>query len=297
MMPVSQEEKDDDDDDTMTGGFVNMTTPDSARKLLWWVLTFLWAVAAKKIPGCTLQLVDTAPVERWCTMVCKTCFGPSTSIATPPTLPTSPSHLNLHFGAIVHSLERLAQLADERTKQDQTKKEPKGFKKLEPFTQAMILFTSEPITDDVDTERTQPVDSYTRLLQLGNIAQAKIHLNHMLQVVHKCLVNLPYSTVNAILNSHLTWADQTNPEAFSVFSCFKPDLSTTDTSSDDFLALQLKSAEGKGLSDADIAHSTKVIHRIPHDENQLGKFIAGFALILLIIFGLKLTVCEAVSSW
>ena len=137
-------------------------------------------------------------------MVRKTCFGPSASIATPPTLPPSHSHLDFHFGAVVHSLECLAQLANERTKQDQTDKEPKGFKKLEPFTQAMILFASEPITDEVNTECTQPVDSYTHLLQLRNVTQAKIHLNHMLQVVHKFPVNLPYLTINAILNGHLT---------------------------------------------------------------------------------------------
>jgi hypothetical protein len=119
----------------------------------------------------------------------------------------------------------------------------------------------------------------------------------MLQVVHKCPVNLPYSTVNAILNGRLTWADQTNPEAFSVFSCFKLGPSTTDTSSDNFLALQLKSAEGKGLSDANLAHSTKVIHRIPHDEHQLGEIIAGFALVLSIIFGPKSTICKAMSCW
>jgi hypothetical protein len=131
----------------------------------------------------------------------------------------------------------------------------------------------------------------------GMLPKAKIHLNHTLQVVHKCPVNLPYSTINAILNGRLTWADQTNPEAFSVFSCFKPGPSTTDTSSDDFLALQLKSAEGKGLSDADVARSTKVIHRIPHDEHQLGEFIASFALVLSIIFSPKSSICEAVSSW
>ena len=109
----------------------------------------------------------------------------------------------------------------------------------------MILFASEPTTNDVDADCTKLVDSYTRLLQLGNVAQAKIHLDHMLQVVHKCPVNLPYSTMNTVLNGHLTWADQTNPEACSIFSCFKPGPSATDTSSNNFLALQLKSAGGK----------------------------------------------------
>lgn len=43
--------------------------------------------------------------------------------------------------------------------------------------------------------------------------------------------------------------------------------------------------EGKGLSDADVACSTKVIHQIPLDEHQLGEFVASFALVLPLAFG------------
>lgn len=102
--------------------------------------------------------------------------------------------------------------------------------------------------------------------------------------------------MNTILNGHLTWADQTNPEAFLIFLCFKPGPSPTDTSSDDYLALQLKSAEGKGLSYVDIARSTKVVHRIPLDEYQLGEFIARFAIVLSLIFGPKAAICEAMRG-
>jgi hypothetical protein len=106
-----------------------------------------------------------------------------------------------------------------------------------------------------------------------------------------------------ILNGCLTWANQTIPEAFSIFSCFKPGLSTTDMSSDDFLALQLKSStsEGKDVYNADISHSpasTKTIHQIaPLNEHQLRDFITSFALVLSLLFGLKSTICEAMGSW
>lgn len=91
-------------------------------------------------------------------------------MASPSPPPTSPGHLDLRFGIVVHSLEHLAQLANEPTKQDQTKKEPKGFNKLKPFTQVMILFASEPPSNNVTIDCTQLVNSYTHLLQLGNVA-------------------------------------------------------------------------------------------------------------------------------
>jgi hypothetical protein len=91
------------------------------------------------------------------------------------------------------------------------------------------------------------------------------------------------ATVNAILNGRLTWSDHTNPEAFSIFACFKPGPSNIGTTQDDFLALQLKSLEGQGLSEADVIRSTKVTFRAPQDEHQLGEFIGAFSLVLTII--------------
>jgi hypothetical protein len=168
----------------------------------------------------------------------------------------------------------------------------------------MILFASEPqtISDDNDTftmgPRTQLVASYAKLLSLGNVAQAKLHLDVTLQTQHKCPISLPLATVNAILNGRLTWSDHTNPKAFSIFACFKPGASAlVGTSSDEFLALQLKRAKGKGLSDADIARSTKVEHRVPTNVHELGEFIGAFSLVLAFIFGPNATVHQAVHGW
>jgi hypothetical protein len=195
-------------------------------------------------------------------------------------------------------LERVVQLADERMKTDQLDKDQKSFKKLEPFTQEMILFASEPLEADDDTgnpvlvNRTTPVESYARLIRLGNVAQAKLYLDKVIMVKHKCPVSLPLATVNAIMNGRLTWSDHSNPEAFSIFACFKPGPSVIGADSDDFLALQLKSSEGQGLSDSDVARSTKVMLRIPKDEHQLGEFVSAFTIVLSIIFGPNSTVCQ-----
>jgi hypothetical protein len=130
------------------------------------------------------------------------------------------------------------------------------------------------------------------------VAQAKLHLDVTLQTQHKCPVSLPLAMVNAILNGRLTWSDHTNPKAFSIFSCFKPGASAlVGTSSNEFLALQLKSAKGKGLSDADIARSTKVEHRVPTNVHELGEFIGAFSLVLAFIFGPNATVHQAVHGW
>jgi hypothetical protein len=59
----AQHDNDDDDDDE------NAAPPESAQQILEWVPMFLWAVAAKVITGCTYQLVNSAPVECWCTSV------------------------------------------------------------------------------------------------------------------------------------------------------------------------------------------------------------------------------------
>jgi hypothetical protein len=282
---------------------------DSAKHILSFVPVFLWAVALKKITGCAYDMTDSAPATRWCSFVRNECFGPNTNgnnSLDDPGLATSPppAHsLDLRFGSVVSGLERVVQLADERMKTDQTDKDQKAFKKLEPFTQDMILFASEPLTDDNDAgnpihvTRTRPVESYARLICLGNVAQAKLHLNNVIMVKQKCPVSLPIATVNAIINCRFTWSDHSNPEAFSIFACFKPGPSAVGADSDDFLALQLKSSEGQGLSDSDIARSTKVQLRIPHDEHQLGEFVGAFAIVLSIIFGPNSTVCQVIQGW
>jgi hypothetical protein len=129
------------------------------------------------------------------------------------------------------------------------------------------------------------------------VAQAKLNLDHILQTVHKCPVSLPLATVNAILYGRFTWSDETTPEAFSIFACFQSEPSAVGTHSDDYLALQLKSSEGLGLSDADVSQSTKVILRIPRTEHQLAEFIGAFALVLSILFGPRAVIHIAVQGW
>jgi len=304
----NESRSDDDDDDDDNDKDENTAPPGSARAILEWIPMFLWAVATKAATGCPYALVDTAPMERWCASVRAKCFGPllhvdpgSNGNSPPTTVPSN--QLDIRLGALTSTLERMAQMQDERTKAEKDEKEIKAFRKLEPFTQEMILFASEPAETDADTDiftiapRLQPVSSYAKLLALGNVAQAKLHLDLAIQTRHKCPISLPLATVNAILNGRLTWSDHTNPEAFSIFACFKPGALAINTTSDEFLALQLKSSEGKGLSDADVARSTRVEHRAPRDVHELGEFIGAFALILAFIFGSSSTVHKAINGW
>jgi hypothetical protein len=259
----------------------NPPPTDSAKHILSFVPIFLWAVAIKKITGCAYDMTESTSTIKWCSFVRHQCFGSHPTGTNPTDTPgLEPHSLDLRFGSVISRLERVVQLADERIKTDQTDKDQKAFKKLEPFTQDMILFASEPLETEDDNgnptlvTRTQPVDSYAQLICLGNVAQAKLHLDNVIMVKHKCPVSLPIATVNAIINGRFTWSDHSSPEAFSIFACFKPGPSTISTDSDDFLALQLKSSEGQGLSDADVARSTKVTLRIPNNEHQQGNLWA-----------------------
>jgi hypothetical protein len=69
------------------------------------------------------------------------------------------------------------------------------------------------------------------------------------------------------------------------------------TTTDDYLAMQLKSAEGQGLSDSDVSRSTKVTLRIPHNEHQLAEFIGAFSLLLSLLFGPSAPIHLAVQGW
>jgi hypothetical protein len=299
------EEKDDDDEDD---DLVDVALPAAtAQSILWKIPVFLWAVATDKIGGCDASIADSLPVERWCATVRRQCFGiPSatTPAHTPGQASThvtpDSSTLETRFGTVLGSLERHFQLADERAAKEKAEKDSKAFLKLEPFTRTMILFVSEPTYDDTGNMETrhQPTDSYAQLLQLGNVAQAKLHLDHVIQTVHKCPASLPLATVNAILHGRFTWSDDTSPEAFSVFACFPPEPSAVNTQhADDFLAMQLKSAEGHGLSDSDVSRSTKVILKVPRTEHQLAEFIGAFALLLSILFGPQATIHLAIQGW
>jgi hypothetical protein len=145
----------------------------------------------------------------------------------------------------------------------------------------MILFVSEWIFDENGNMETrqQPTDSYAQLLQLCNLAQAKVYLDHVIQTVHKCPVSLPLATINAILHGRFMWSDDTSPEAFSIFACFPPEPSTISTHhADNFLAMQLKSAKVHSLSNSEVSRSMKVILKVPRTEHQLAKFIGAHSL-------------------
>jgi hypothetical protein len=181
-----------------------------------------------------------------------------------------PATLETRFGTVLGSLERHFQLADERATKEKAKKDSKAFFKLEPFTRTMILFVSEWTFDKTSKIEIcqQPTNSYDQLLQLGNVAQAKLHLDHMIQTIHKCPVSLPLATVNAILHGRFTWSNDTSPEAFSVFACFPLEPSAINTHhADDFLAMQLKSAKGHGLSNLAVSRRKKVILKVPRNAN------------------------------
>ena len=82
------------------------------------------------------------------------------------------------------------------------------------------------------------------------------------------------------------------PEAFSMLACYHLASSHTMLSMD-AAGLHLKSAEGFGLSDADVAKATKVILLAPQSKDMLANMCAVFAMLLALTFGKKAPVTTA----
>jgi hypothetical protein len=66
---------------------------------------------------------------------------------------------------------------------------------------------------------------------------------------------------------------------------------------EDFLSLQLKSAEGRGLDATDIAQTTKLVFYVPTDIHQLAFATVGFVHLVEIIFGTQSVLYWAIHSW
>ena len=238
---------------------------------------FLWAVCNGHIPSATLLPATSSQAEDWAADVTRRCLARAVTpspTGTHRTAGTSPSD-----DTMVNLATSIAALTDQFAKQEdrlldaKTEKEEKGFAHLPSFTRELILFVSGDVetTDQTGsvttTPRTRPIQSCQELLKLANVALAKQHLDYHLQTVHNCPTSVPMATALAITMGRFTWPNETVPDAFSIFAFAPLELGGATNPTDEFVHLQLKSEEGKGLSDADVSRSMKVQHRLPQTEH------------------------------
>jgi hypothetical protein len=180
----------------------------------------------------------------------------------------------------------------------------KGFEAFPFTTQQMILFASE--RDETGSARSSPVDTYTEILGLTNVAYVAQHLHHHLKTRLGLDVLLPSGFCSAVRMASFISTTNDRPEAFSLFSCGPQPLDKKAStgspdeveSADDLMCMQLKVADSTtGLSDKDIKKLTLVRHVVPRDFRALAELFANIAGVTELIFGTTAPVILMLGSW
>jgi hypothetical protein len=169
-----------------------------------------------------------------------------------------------------------------------------GFHKFASHVQRMILNASPP--DDIvivdgpshrDTSsRTEPVDSYTDILKTSTHATAKQFLDHHLNTVHNCQVDIPPSLASSVLSGFLIWSRMDVPGAFSLLSLPPPSARgyRSIQSDEDRAKSELEAGEGRGLSAGAIASATKLLHIAPMDVPEFQDTLFNFISLCVTLF-------------
>ena len=281
-------------------------TDELASTIMADAVRFLWAASNGHVTSATIIPATSSKAEDWAASITRRCLARA---VTPSPTGHRPAGTSPSDNTMVTLATSIAALTDQFAKQEdrlmeaKTEKEEKGFSRLPAFTRELILFvsgdveTTDPSGAVTTSPRTRPVQSYQDLLKLANVALAKQHLDYHLQTVHNCPTSVPMATALAITMGRFTWPNETVPDAFSIFAFAPMDLGGTTNPTDEFVHLQLKSDEGKGLSDADVARSTKVQHRLPRTEHSLGHMFAAFGIVLQVLFGEESDPFRAMQGW
>ena len=157
----------------------------------------------------------------------------------------------------------------------------------------MVINASELIPNGMTNDNGDPItdcttfmDSYQQFLEQPSSGATKQFLDHYLNDKKHCSTNVPLSTCVTLYLGSICWMGIMKPKAFSMLACYHLASSHTMLSMD-AAGLHLKSAEGSGLSDADVAKATKVILLLPWSMDMLAKLCTIFAMLLALALGKK----------
>jgi len=178
---------------------------------------------------------------------------------------------------------------------------------MQSFVVHMILNALEEIDEDTVDEngdpvpsRTDFVDSYKPILECSTAGSTKQLLDHYLNNEKMCCANIPLSTCMAIQTGKLKWTDLNQPEAFSLLALFHLPATATSSftlSGEEEARLHLKSMEGLGLWDADIAKATKILLVAPTNADMLAKTLGVMTCVLSTILGEAAPLLKATTQW
>jgi len=182
-----------------------------------------------------------------------------------------------------------------------TKEDDSSYNKMVAVDLQLLLWASEPAeTQDASGETIQvpwdrPVETFQEFLEQSSVAKARQTVNSKLHLQKKWHGAIPMSTALAMQNGTFVHENPNLVGPFSIFVMLPLVLAGCDP--EEYLNIQLKSSEGKGLESTDIARMTKTIFSIPMDVHELGFFLMGFIHLLSYVFRPNALVTLAVHSW
>ncbi|KAI2511753.1 hypothetical protein MHU86_2647 [Fragilaria crotonensis] len=155
----------------------------------------------------------------------------------------------------------------------------------------MVLFVSERDADRMI--RSRPVQSFSDILTLSNVAYVQNHIHHFLRNTKGRDAFIPMGFCAAIRTASFTADTPDRPGAFSLFCCgpqtFARAAAIGREASDHastLVQMQLKTTDTTtGFSEKDIKSMTKLNFTVPKDFHELARLIENMSGVLELLFG------------
>jgi hypothetical protein len=247
------------------------------------IVQFLWAAGKELVTGSPLLTAEEPNYIKWSATIHKECLAETpaarlqhqnqqgqVSDATMQSIATSISVQG-------QTLEKIHEL-----RKDTSAESKKSYTTiLHPVRVRLLLNASSTDGKTVPIDPSLEAQSFYKCKTVG---AAKIHLEHSLVHVHKCIISLSIGFVTNLYNGAFVWDSPNKPNNWCGFQFAKP---PPDSSSgvQEALILSLKATEGKGWSENDIlkalvqglviAKSVSELQHNLHNEHSAACFFFG----------------------
>ncbi|KAI2490967.1 hypothetical protein MHU86_23599 [Fragilaria crotonensis] len=167
----------------------------------------------------------------------------------------------------------------------------------------MVLFVSERDADRMI--RSRPVQSFSDILTLSNVAYVQNHIHHFLRNTKGRDAFIPMGFCAAIRTASFTADTPDRPGAFSLFCCgpqtFARAAAIGREASDHastLVQMQLKTTDTTtGFSEKDIKSMTKLNFTVPKDFHELARLIENMSGVLELLFGANSPLTHMLDEW
>jgi hypothetical protein len=127
-------------------------------------------------------------------------------------------------------------------------KKKNSYNQLHPLHIRLLLNAS---STDGKNAAVKPTSDAQSFYECKTVGAAKIHLEHLLQAVNRCIINLSTGFVTSLYTGAFIWDSPSKPNNWNGFQFAKlaPD---SASGVQEALIFSLKATEGKGWSETDI---------------------------------------------